>query len=88
MQSSQLETIIKQKLASLEPTYIELIDESYKHAGHAGVKEHGGRHYNLTIVSKKFVSLSLVQRHQLIYKLLADLLQKDIHALKIKAETT
>lgn len=83
--SLSLEEVIKKKLSCLEPSYIELLDESYKHAGHSGAKEHGGRHYSLTITSSKFNNLSLVQRHQLIYELLADLLQKDIHALKINA---
>ena len=78
-----LENEIKLRLAKLNPEFIELTDESHLHAGHAGVKERGGRHYSLQIKSPMFKNLTLIKRHQLIYELLGDLLKKEIHALKI-----
>jgi len=79
--------IIKQKLnETLKPELIEIIDDSAAHAGHAGVKN-GGGHYNVTIVADIFNDKSLVQRHQLIYQALGDLMKKEIHALGINALT-
>ncbi len=70
----------------LQPESIALIDESYKHAGHAGAKG-GGGHFDLTIVSAAFEGLNSVQRHQLVYKTLGEMMQTDIHALSIQAFT-
>ena len=79
--------IIKQKLnATLNPELIEIIDDSAAHAGHAGAKN-GGGHYNVTIVADIFNDKSLVQRHQLIYQALGDLMKNEIHALGINALT-
>lgn len=79
--------IIKQKLNdALKPELIEIIDDSAAHAGHAGAKN-GGGHYNVTIVAEIFDDKSLVQRHQLIYQALSDLMKKEIHALGINALT-
>jgi len=79
--------IIKQKLnETLKPELIEIIDDSAAHAGHAGAKN-GGGHYNVTIVADIFNDKSLVQRHQLIYQALGDLMKNEIHALGINALT-
>ncbi len=79
--------LIKQKLTdALKPDSIELIDDSAAHAGHAGAKA-GGGHYNVTIVAEIFDGKSLVQRHQLIYQALNELMKNDIHALGINALT-
>lgn len=79
--------IIKQKLNdALKPDLIEIIDDSAAHAGHAGAQS-GGGHYNVTIVAEIFDGKSLVQRHQLIYQTLSDLMKKEIHALGINALT-
>ena len=79
--------IIKQKLnETLNPELIEIIDDSAAHAGHAGAKN-GGGHYNVTIVADIFNDKSLVQRHQLIYQALGDLMKNEIHALGINALT-
>lgn len=77
--------LIKEKLnAALKPELLEIIDDSAAHAGHAGAKN-GGGHYNVTIVAEIFDGKSLVQRHQLIYQTLNDLMKKEIHALGINA---
>jgi len=78
---------IKQQLnEALKPELIEIIDDSAAHAGHAGARQ-GGGHYNVTIVSELFDGKSLVQRHQLIYQALTDLMKNEIHALGINALT-
>ncbi len=79
--------IIKQKLTeALQPELIEIIDDSAAHAGHAGARD-GGGHFNVTIVSNHFDEKSLVQRHQLVYQALAELMKHEIHALGINALT-
>ncbi|KAL3827629.1 hypothetical protein ACHAXA_000502 [Cyclostephanos tholiformis] len=70
---------------SLKPKSIELVDESHKHAGHAGIK--GTGRALLYIVSDAFEGLNLVKRHKLIYALLGDVMPR-IHALAIVARST
>jgi BolA protein len=79
--------LIRQKLtAELNPQLIEIIDNSAAHAGHAGARK-GGGHYNVTIVADIFDGKSLVQRHQLIYAALGEMMKDQIHALGINALT-
>jgi BolA family transcriptional regulator, general stress-responsive regulator len=75
---------MKQRLAALEPVQIELIDDSYKHAGH-GTGEAGV--YRLQIVSERFTGLTTMARHRLVYDALGDLMGSAIHALSITART-
>lgn len=76
---------LQAKLNSLNPTYLDLQDDSALHAGHAG--NTGGSHYTVTIVSEAFNGLSLIKRHRLVYEAVGDLMTNDIHALSIKAQT-
>ena len=71
---------------ALNPQKIEIADNSQAHAGHAGAQS-GGGHYHVRIVADAFAGKSLVQRHQLIYKALGDLMKQEIHALGIEAFT-
>jgi len=80
------ETQIRARLASLEPVQIEVIDESHKHAGHAGARD-GGGHYVLRIVSPRFAGKNTVARHRMIYSALGELMKREIHALTIQAYT-
>ncbi len=71
---------------ALAPESLELGDNSQAHAGHAGAQS-GGGHYHVRIVASAFDGKSMVQRHQLIYKALGDLMKHEIHALSIEAFT-
>jgi BolA protein len=75
---------MKQRLAALEPSHIELIDDSARHAGH-GHGEAGI--YRLQIVSERFSGLGTIARHRLVYDALGDLMGPAIHALSITART-
>ena len=75
---------IRERLRALQPLSIELIDDSAKHAGHAGAKS-GGGHYRLNIVSPRFSGVPTIERHRLIYEALGGLMQRQIHALSITA---
>lgn len=72
---------------ALSPEYIKVIDNTQAHAGHAGIQQSGGGHFHVIIVTEAFTDKSLVQRHQLIYKALGDLMKQQIHALGIDAST-
>ena len=74
---------MQEKLAALDPQRLEILDDSAKHAGHAGAKE--GGHYRLTIVSPRFSGCATMQRHRLIYEALGPMMRGEIHALSIKA---
>lgn len=78
--------MIRGKLAQLNPERLEIEDESARHAGHEGAKG-GGGHYRLTIVSSQFEGKMPIARHRLIFDLLGDMMQKEIHAISIKAYT-
>ena len=76
--------LIRERLATLAPESIEIEDESALHAGHAGAKG-GGRHYRLTLVSKRFAGQPLQARHRMVYEALGPLMHREIHALAIQA---
>jgi BolA family transcriptional regulator, general stress-responsive regulator len=78
------DTIRRLLTEAIKPETLEIIDNSAAHAGHAGARS-GGGHYNVTIVAEVFEGKSLVQRHQLIYQALGDLMKQQIHALGINA---
>ncbi len=77
---------IEQKLAVLTPDSVELIDDSHQHAGHEGAKG-GGGHFQLIIVAPCFNNQSTLARHRMIHAALGDMLEREIHALAIKAYT-
>jgi BolA family transcriptional regulator, general stress-responsive regulator len=81
---SDRESNIRARLSVLDPSQLEIIDESHKHAGHAGARE-GGGHFVVRIVSPQFSGKNTVARHRMIYYAMGDLMKRDIHALTIQA---
>jgi BolA family transcriptional regulator, general stress-responsive regulator len=77
---------MRQRLAELlAPTVLEVVDESYKHAGHAGADGTGfGTHFRVRIASPMFAGRSPVARHRLVYDALQDFLDRGVHALAIE----
>ncbi len=79
---------IRQKLtARFSPTQLEIIDESHRHAGHAGAREGGETHFAVTIVSDAFAAHNRVGRQRLVYQALAEELATRIHALSLTTLT-
>ena len=70
--------------AALEPIELQVTDESDQHIGHEGAKS-GKGHFHVYIVSDQFLDLSLIRRHRLIYAAIGDLMDTEIHALRIEA---
>lgn len=69
---------------AFQPHTLQILDESAKHAGHAGAKD-GGGHYHIFIESSMFAGQTLVRRHRQIYTALQPLMGSAIHALAIEA---
>ena len=71
---------------ALAATHVDVIDESHRHAGHAGAAS-GGGHFRATIVSGRFEGLSRVARQRLVYEALASEMRSEIHALALRTLT-
>lgn len=80
------ERIVARLTAALDPLVLDVIDESDRHAGHAGAREGGGTHYRVRVVSAKFERRSRVERHRLVYDLLAAEFADGLHALALIAK--
>lgn len=70
-------------MIALNPTRLDVINESHKHAGHASSPGTGESHFKVVIVSPAFASKSRVERHRMVNAALADELSGPIHALSI-----
>jgi BolA protein len=70
---------------ALTPRSLEIIDDSARHAGHAGAR--AGGHFRVTLVAEAFRGRSALERHRLVYDAVAPLMQDGVHALNIVART-
>jgi BolA protein len=88
-----VEKSIREKLTkAFSPSDLIVENESAKHAGHAGTRDHLGRvtgetHFRVVVVSAQFEGQSPVERHRLVNATLKDELSGPVHALAIKALT-
>lgn len=74
---------MKERLAALQPTQVEIIDESEGHRGHAGYREGGESHFRIRLASPAFVGMGRIQRHRLVHQTLGDIVPR-IHALALE----
>lgn len=75
--------------AQLEPSALEVIDESAAHAGHAGANDSGhGTHFRVRVSSPLFAGKSRVARHRLVYDALQEFISQGLHALAIETTET
>ena len=77
---------IEQQLKTkLQPTRLEVIDESADHAGHTGANAEGfGTHFRIRIASPAFTGKSRVARHRLVYDAMQNFIDQGLHALAIE----
>ena len=80
------ERIVARLTAALDPSLLDVVDESDRHAGHAGAREGGGTHYRVRVVSARFEGQSRVERHRLVYGLLTAEFADGLHALALVAK--
>lgn len=76
---------IARRLTVLDPTRLEVIDDSDKHRGHAGHDPRGESHFTVLVESAKFEGLNRLARQRAVNAALGDLLKDRVHALAIKA---
>ena len=70
--------------AGLDPIRLEVEDESHLHAGHSGAREGGQTHYRIRIASARFSDKGRVERHRMVYALLAEEIAQGVHALALQ----
>jgi BolA protein len=80
-----VEATIREKLVrALQPTRLDIVNESHLHAGHGSSPGTGESHFRLLIVSPLFAGKSRLQRHRLVNEALAVELKGKIHALALE----
>jgi BolA protein len=84
MNSPRIAQIRSRLEAAFTPDELEVVDESHRHAGHAGAKD-GRGHFLVKIVSGRFEGVKTLARHRMVYAALGSLMQTDIHALSVVA---
>lgn len=84
MTTSRIDRLTERLKTGLEPERLEVVDDSHRHAGHAGAAD-GRGHFTVLVVSKRFAGLNTLKRHRLVYDIVGDMMTTDIHALSIQA---
>ena len=80
--AAQIDQRLREKL---QPTQLQVLDESAAHAGHAGANGTGmGTHFRVRIASKLFDGRPRVARHRLVYDALQDFMDQGLHAIAIE----
>jgi BolA protein len=83
MPSTRVEQLRLALQRELQPLSLEIIDDSARHAGHAGARE--GGHFQVVLVAEAFKGRSQLERHRLVYAAVAPLMGQGVHALSIVA---
>jgi BolA protein len=81
------ETIRDKLTRQFTPTRLAIVDESARHAGHAGAHPGGESHFAVTIAAAAFAGLGRVARQRLVYQTLAAELATQVHALSLTTLT-
>jgi BolA protein len=82
---STRDRIMEKLQAAFAPQHLDVVDESHRHAGHAGSRPGGETHYRVHIVSEAFRGTGRIERHRMINETLAGELAGGVHALAIRA---
>jgi stress-induced morphogen len=77
---ARIETKLKD---SLDPSHLEVINESHMH----NVPKGSETHFKVVVVSDRFEGVSSVKRHQLVYGALAEEMRSGVHALAITSRS-
>ena len=78
---------MREKLqAAFQPERLDVIDDSDKHAGHAGAHGGGESHFTVKITAERFRGVGRLQRQRQVYAALADELAGPVHALSVQAQ--
>jgi BolA protein len=80
---SVTDTLISKLTDRFAPAFLQVIDESNKHRGHAGWREGGETHFRVRIATRHFDGLSRVAQHRAVMETLDAELKDRVHALAI-----
>lgn len=83
--TSRIDRIRDLLTESFEPETLHVVDDSARHAGHAGASPEGETHFNVEIVAESFRGLSRVQVQRAVNMVLAREFETGLHALSMKA---
>lgn len=83
LSAADLEARLRERL---QIQALSIDDDSHKHAGHAGAQG-GAAHFSVRLISERFIGLSRVARHRLVYDAVSDWMPDRLHALAIDART-
>jgi BolA protein len=67
--------------AAFQPLKLEIVDESARHAGHAGARPGGESHFRVTMVAAAFAGQNRLARQRRVNEVLAEELRGGVHAL-------
>jgi BolA protein len=85
--SSRATRIEARLVAAFAPVHLSVIDDSARHAGHAGAQPGGQTHYSVLMVSPSFRGQSRVARSRAVHAALADEFAGGLHALALTLRT-
>ena len=80
---STLHKIESRLQAVLKPSFLQVLDDSGRHAGHVGARS-GGGHYQVVAVAECFSGKSMIEQHRMVHEALKDLFPSEVHALALK----
>lgn len=86
MNAERMQRMEQRLRAALAPVQLDVVDDSARHAGHAGARD-GRGHFNVRVVSAAFAGLRPLARHRAVYAALGAMMEADIHALGVEALT-
>lgn len=84
--TDRVEAIEERLRTAFSPKELLVKDQSHLHAGHAGAQD-GRGHFDITIVSEAFDGTGRLQRHRMVFDALGEMMDTDIHALRVRALT-
>lgn len=73
--------------AAFAPTRLVVVDDSARHAGHAGAAPGGGTHFEVVLASPHFRGMSRVARARAVHEALAPEFGTGLHALGLTLRT-
>lgn len=79
----RIEEIRRCLTEAFSPVSLDIQDDSADHIGHGAT----GGHYTVKVVAGAFSDRSVIERHRMVYRALGELMEEEIHALSIRAET-
>lgn len=82
--AARLEAVLTRAFA---PMLVQVVDDSARHAGHAGARPEGQTHYSVLLVSEAFSGLERVARYRAVHDLLAAEFADGLHALSLTLRT-